>query len=296
MKLVLFNKLQGHKGSVYSLWYDSATECIWSGGGEGWVVAWPPGGENGQLIVDVGDQIFSLLRMSAESQIVIGTMSGDLFFVNDHASAPARKKVFHQRGIFDLMESSDKLISAGGDGKLGIWNPVTTEIEESIALSHRHLRTLAVNPSKDLLAVGASDGHIYILSLSDWRVIERIESAHQPSVFTLAWLDDSTLASGGRDAHLRVWKLQDLTRPAIDIAAHWYTINHLVPHPVEPILASASRDKTIRLWDLENFSLVQSLDASKSGGHVHSVNRLAWSPDGKYLYAGSDDRSISVWQ
>lgn len=295
MRIALERKLHGHKGSIYSLCYDFSHKEVLSGGGDGWIVSWPSDQPDGKVIADVNDQIYSLYQMPDNGGIVAGTLSGDLFFVDPGTMNPARRKVYHQKGIYDLIECSERLITAGGDGKLGIWNPVTTEIEESIAVSHRSLRTLALNPAKDHLAVGASDGQIYVFSLDDWNLKAHIESAHKPSVFTLLWLDDSTIVSGGRDAHLRVWGMDDLTHPMVDLSAHWFTVNHLAKHPVRPVLASASRDKTIRIWNTEDFSLIKSLDASKSGGHIHSVNRLLWSDSGNRLYAASDDASISVW-
>jgi WD40 repeat protein len=79
-----------------------------------------------------------------------------------------------------------------------------------------------------------------------------------------------------------------------DLAAHWYTINHLAMHPQGKLLASASRDKTIRLWDMSDFSLVKTLDATNEG-HLNSVNHLTWSSSGAKLYGASDDRTISAW-
>ena len=31
-------------------------------------------------------------------------------------------------------------------------------------------------------------------------------------------------------------------------------------------------------------------------GHSDSVGSVAWSPDGKYIASGSDDRTVQVWE
>ena len=294
MNFTLQIKLSGHKGSIYTILYDSVSKQVFTGGGDGWLVQWTKGEKDGKLIADVGDQIFSMANVRRDF-LALGAMNGELYFIDRSNRLPPRKKIFHRKGIYDLHPFDQYLISAGGDGKLGFWNTETTEIEESVSLSHQRLRCLALNRDKTQLAVGASDGIITVLSTHDWSIITRIERAHTPSVFTLSWWGDDYLISGGRDAHLKVWNTKDPLRPEQDLAAHWFTINHLKVHPYLNLVATASRDKTIRLWSLDDFRLVQSLDATKSGGHINSVNRVSWTNDGKQLYSVSDDATIGVW-
>jgi WD40 repeat protein len=55
-------------------------------------------------------------------------------------------------------------------------------------------------------------------------------------------------------------------------------------------LASASLDKTIRLWDVASGKELRTLK-----GHDAGVWSLSWSPDGKTLASGSEDRTIRLW-
>lgn len=291
MKLTLERKLIGHKGSIYSVTFDPVDQQLYTGGGEGWLVKWDRHGEHGQLVADVGDQIFSLCLID-EQRLAAGTMNGDLYFLG--RTSP-RRKIFHQRGIYDLIHYGHYLISAGGDGKLGFWNLNSTEIEESMVISSERIRSLALNEDSSILAAGCSGGDIVLLSTATWRILDIISRAHLPSVFCLSWVGNDQLLSGGRDAHLKSWVLGNLDQPFQDLAAHWYTINHLQIHPDHNVLASASRDKTIRLWKLDNLEVIQTLDPIREKGHINSVNRLVWADDGLQLFAVSDDASISVW-
>lgn len=55
-------------------------------------------------------------------------------------------------------------------------------------------------------------------------------------------------------------------------------------------LATASGDKTARIWDTETGTPKFTLS-----GHTHWVLCVAWSPDGKRLATGSMDKSVRLW-
>ncbi|RAH86618.1 NACHT and WD40 domain protein [Aspergillus japonicus CBS 114.51] len=60
--------------------------------------------------------------------------------------------------------------------------------------------------------------------------------------------------------------------------------------PNKPILASGSRDKTIRLWNLEKKEPLREF--KRHSGTIFSV---AFSPDGLTLASGSEDKTIRLW-
>jgi WD40 repeat protein len=77
-------------------------------------------------------------------------------------------------------------------------------------------------------------------------------------------------------------------------AAHLFTVNDIAYHPNGKFFATASRDKTIRIWDAVSFVLLKVIDSIRNAGHLKSVNRLLWVDD--VLISCSDDRSIIAWE
>merc|ERR1712080_206911 len=59
---------------------------------------------------------------------------------------------------------------------------------------------------------------------------------------------------------------------------------------IGPFLASGSRDKTIKVWDVSSGQCLFTLL-----GHDNWVRGLSWHPGGKYLLSASDDKSLRVW-
>ena len=54
-------------------------------------------------------------------------------------------------------------------------------------------------------------------------------------------------------------------------------------------VASASDDKTIKVWNAQTGQCVSTLNVDSG------VKAVAWSPDAKVLASGSDDKTVRIW-
>ncbi|MEO0474279.1 MAG: WD40 repeat domain-containing protein, partial [Bacteroidota bacterium] len=74
------------------------------------------------------------------------------------------------------------------------------------------------------------------------------------------------------------------------LTGHQEAITSACLSPDEKLIASASKDNTIILWNWQKGKIVQRLS-----GHTHDVNAVSFSSSGKYLVSASTDSTIKVW-
>jgi len=298
-KVIKKAQLTGHEASIFALCrYQDDTKFL-SGAGDGWVAEWDlKAPENGRLIAQVDTQIFYLEYLPGQSTVVVGNMNGGVHWVPLSQEGKASNIAHHEKGVFGILPLDNFVYTIGGQGLITRWNIHAQQAEESLRLSNQSLRSIAYCSQREELAIGASDNAIYILDAQKLQLKAKISGAHDNSVFSLQYTPEGNyLLSGGRDAHLKAWKMNG-SSPVCEeaIPAHWYTINSIAFHPEGKWLATASRDKTIKIWDPKSLKLLKVLKMQRDGGHINSVNRLLWSPYRNTLISASDDRSIILWE
>ncbi|BAY62783.1 serine/threonine protein kinase with WD-40 repeats [Calothrix brevissima NIES-22] len=74
------------------------------------------------------------------------------------------------------------------------------------------------------------------------------------------------------------------------LQGHFDWVLSVAISPDGKTLASGSRDKTIKFWNLATGKEIDTLE-----GHSHYVNSLAFSPNGKILASSSHDKTIKLW-
>ena len=81
-----------------------------------------------------------------------------------------------------------------------------------------------------------------------------------------------------------------LSASQITINGHEGSVTDIVYSPDGSLIATASKDGNVRLWDAADGSPIRT-----HSGHGGGVNSIAFSPDGALLASGSDDRTAKLW-
>ncbi|KAF2864037.1 WD40 repeat-like protein [Piedraia hortae CBS 480.64] len=171
------------------------------------------------------------------------------------------------------------------------------------------------HPSQPIVATACGDKTVRIYSLQTLQQQSVIEGGHKRSIRCCTWDKgaETKLATGSFDSTVGVWTRgvpddddddddddipeeeedDDEWQFSVILESHESEVKSLAFCPVAPYLATASRDKTVIIWeDLgdENYELVDQLAL-----HEGDVKCVAWHPYVILLASASYDDSIRLW-
>ncbi|KAJ3257900.1 DDB1- and CUL4-associated factor 12 [Boothiomyces macroporosus] len=136
------------------------------------------------------------------------------------------------------------------------------------------IHSIAINPSKTMLAAGAGkpSESIHIYSLPSFEIIAILDG-HVDMVFSISWLDDFNLVSGSRDKSLKVWKIHEpfatynsfnlperkIYQPANSLIRHDQKVRDLAFDRSSHNIFTLSADGTVKIWDSKECTVTNSV-------------------------------------
>ena len=167
--------------------------------------------------------------------------------------------------------------------------------------SHREPVTcVAFHPVFSSLASGSDDTTIKIW---DWELgeLERTIKGHTRAVLDVDFggpRGGTLLASCSSDLTIKLWDPSDEYKNIRTLPGHDHSVSavRFIPSgaagsPLSGnLLVSASRDKTLRIWDVTTGYCVKTIH-----GHAEWIRDVAPSIDGRFLISAGDDRVPRLW-
>lgn len=283
----------GHSDAVYTLEHGVEPHQFYSAGGDGNIVEWDLNKTNsGRLIAKVQASVYSIRLVPERHLLIVAQNYEGIHLIDVLSNKEVGSLQFTEAAIFDMKVTDDLLLVATGEGKLYAIDLPKLKIINEVEVCDQNLRDILITGDNHGV-VASSDGFIRKYGLPQFNLVDEVR-AHENSVFALLQ-KDNYLISGSRDARLKFWNIDTDLVLDESINAHMYAINDVVERQDGNYLATASMDKTIKIWDYHQRKLIKVIDKARHQGHLTSVNKLLWLTHKDYLVSCSDDRSIGVW-
>ncbi|KAG2160223.1 uncharacterized protein EDB93DRAFT_47699 [Suillus bovinus] len=236
---------------------------------------------------------------SQDRQLIASADNGEVVFWDRDSGeslTPAIKA--HSTYIRSLDFSPDGMMLATGsmDHTVKLWNTETWQQQGNPINCKAEVYTVRYSPSGELLAIATnSDIQIWNPLGTRNRIAHFKDHMHKLYVgitLPLAWIPDGTrLLSGGcrLDPTIRQWDVITGQQVGDPWRGHNHDINAIAVNSDGTLVASASTDHHVRLWQLWDRKTIAIFR------HSSLVRCIAFSVDGKRIISGSDDKKISEW-
>lgn len=189
-----------------------------------------------------------------------------------------------QRAFEVAFDSSGSTVASVGEfGALTLWDMVSGNRTHEVGGP----TAVAFGPQPGLMATAEDDDIARLWNVGDELVLFHELDATGHDVACVAFDDNGLLVTAGRDGSIKGWTLDGELVVAFE--SHTDTI-HSITFAPGGVLASASDDRTIKLWDVGSGRLIRTLE-----GHTDAVVRLSFTGDGKVLASADESRDVWLW-
>jgi WD40 repeat protein/DNA-binding Xre family transcriptional regulator len=309
-------QLQGHTERIRAISFSPDEKYIASGGTSREIKIWNV--ESNILLKTLSGHestVRSIAWNSDSTQIASGSRDKTIK-IWDVETTDVIKILEHESWVRAVLWHDNIIVSAGDDNKIKIWDTITDNFE--VLGEHDDIiRTIAFSPDCRKVLSGSDDTTLKVWDITTKKHL-RTYIDHKDSIKTVAWSPDGQhLYSSSSDKTVKVWEastgycISTLPDTWGSIGTHASIINpsselidscnftvfgdeatlkSITWSPDGTKIATASRDTTLKIWNVDTGECLAVLF-----GHKSTVRAVAWSPDGKKILSGSRDKTLKIW-
>ncbi len=294
-----FNVYSGHTGIINSLKFSPVNNSFYSAGGGGRIIEWDI-----TEFSDTAKHSTELINNPMPNKCIDVNKNGKWLACGPGTSSIqlidlASKEVFNLEGhtktvtILVFSNSPDILYSASNDQTIIQWNikdknNITHEI---ISKTNVRVKSMAISNDEKILAIGKENGELDLVYLKESNKIVNLFNQKDNQILSVAFdQKNEWLAFGDKNGFLHVKNIIS-GETIMETKAHNNNIIDIKFSPDNKILATASYDGTIRLWEKEDLNNQPYILSDHEGW----VTAIDFSPNSQFLISGGKDSKVIAW-
>jgi len=185
------------------------------------------------------------------------------------------------------------LVSASQDGKLLVWDALTTNKTHAIPLRSSWVMTCAYSDTNNFVACGGLDNicSIYNLQAKETPIKFCRELNHHTGYLSCCrFIDEKQLVTSSGDTTCILWDVVGEMRIK-EFEEHDGDVMSLSLRPDDPtVFVSGACDGMAKIWDMNSGKCVQTFKA-----HEADINAVQFLPSGFGFVTGSDDGNARLF-
>ena len=292
-----YNALVGHTDAIRSIVYSKNGKDMYTAGSDGKILKWNMTADNKTpSVVSTQRFVYRAIDVSADEKWIAACADLNYIQLFDNTNTQSGVKPTQLRGHKGLVWTASftpdnkGLVSAGADSSVIYWD-IDSKKPNVVYKGKSKIKNIKINSKGNYIVVGNEKGQVILLNRNK-NYEETVIVDHKGKiVYSVAFSSDGNyVVSGDETGIVKVYSLLENKLVAV-LADHKARINDIKFSVDNKLMATASFDGTVRLWDFNNLNEEPLIFRD----HDMWVWSVGFSQDGNKLFAGCVDNLIRVW-